>query len=88
MKEFVSGPPRYHLAIKGVREQFVVLEKSSGHWDGFSRPLPLNTRITVQKIIFLIKVLKCVAVYCSVLQCVAECCKTDSRCVAVCCSVL
>ena len=29
-KEFVSGPPRYHLAIKGVREQFVVLEQSSG----------------------------------------------------------
>jgi len=26
MREFVSGPPRYHLAIKGVREQFVVLE--------------------------------------------------------------
>ena len=25
MREFVSGPPRYHLAIKGVREQFVVL---------------------------------------------------------------
>ena len=30
MKEFVSGPPRYHLAIKGVREQLVVLEQSSG----------------------------------------------------------
>ena len=30
MREFVSGPPRYHLAIKGVREQFVVLEQSSG----------------------------------------------------------
>jgi len=27
MREFVSGSPRYHLAIKGVREQFVVLEK-------------------------------------------------------------
>ena len=26
MREFVSGPPRYHLAIKGIREQFVVLE--------------------------------------------------------------
>jgi len=25
MREFVSGPPRYHLAIKGVREQFVIL---------------------------------------------------------------
>jgi len=24
MKEFVSGPSRYHLVIKGVREQFVV----------------------------------------------------------------
>jgi hypothetical protein len=30
MKEFVSGPPRYHLAVKGVREHFVVLEQSSG----------------------------------------------------------
>ena len=30
MREFVSGSPRYHLAIKGVREQFVVLEQSSG----------------------------------------------------------
>jgi len=27
MREFVSGSPRYHLAIKGVREQFVVLEQ-------------------------------------------------------------
>jgi len=25
MREFVSGPPRYHLAIKGVREQRVSL---------------------------------------------------------------
>jgi len=30
MREFVSGPPRYHLAIRGIREQFVVLEQSSG----------------------------------------------------------
>jgi len=30
MREFVSGPPRYHLALKGIREQFVVLESSSG----------------------------------------------------------
>jgi len=30
MREFVSGPPRYHLAIKGIREQFVVLKQSSG----------------------------------------------------------
>ena len=30
MREFVSGPPRYHLAIKGVREQFVVVEQNSG----------------------------------------------------------
>jgi len=30
MREFMSGSPRYHLAIKGVREQFVVLEQSSG----------------------------------------------------------
>jgi len=30
MREFVSGWPRYRLAIKGVREQFVVLEQSSG----------------------------------------------------------
>ena len=30
MREFVSRSPRYHLAIKGVREQFVVLEQSSG----------------------------------------------------------
>jgi len=28
--KFVSGPPRYHLAIKGVREQFVVVEQNSG----------------------------------------------------------
>ena len=30
MREFVSGPPRYHLVIKGVREQFVVVEQNSG----------------------------------------------------------
>jgi len=30
IKEFVNGPPRYHVAIEGVREQFVVLEQSSG----------------------------------------------------------
>ena len=30
MREFVGGPPRYHLAIKGVREQFVVVEQNSG----------------------------------------------------------
>ena len=31
MREFVSGPPRYHLAIKGVREQFMVgVEQNSG----------------------------------------------------------
>ena len=30
MRQFVSGPPRYHLAIKGVREQFVVVEQNSG----------------------------------------------------------
>jgi len=29
MREFVSGPSRYHLGIKGIREQFVVSEKSS-----------------------------------------------------------
>jgi len=28
MREFVSGPPRYHLAIKGVREQFVILDQN------------------------------------------------------------
>ena len=28
VREFVSGPPRYHLAIKEVRAQFVVLETS------------------------------------------------------------
>jgi len=27
MREFVRGPPRYHLAIRGIREQFVVLEQ-------------------------------------------------------------
>ena len=27
-REFVNGPPRYYLAIKGVRKQFVVLETS------------------------------------------------------------
>jgi len=30
LREFVSGPPRYHLAIKGVREQFVIVEQNSG----------------------------------------------------------
>jgi len=30
MREFVSGPPRYHLTIRGIREQFVVLEQISG----------------------------------------------------------
>ena len=25
MREFVSGPPGYRLAIRGIREQFVVL---------------------------------------------------------------
>ena len=30
LREFVSGPPRYHLAIKGVREQFVIIEQNSG----------------------------------------------------------
>jgi len=24
----VDGPPRYHLAIKGVREQFVILDQN------------------------------------------------------------
>jgi len=28
MREFVSGPPRYHLVIKGVREQFVILNQN------------------------------------------------------------
>jgi len=28
MREFVSGPPRYHLAIKGVREEFVILDQN------------------------------------------------------------
>ena len=27
MREFVSGPPRYRLAIKGVRELFVILDQ-------------------------------------------------------------
>jgi len=27
MREFVSGPPRYHLTIKGVREQLLVVEQ-------------------------------------------------------------
>jgi len=30
MREFVSGPPRYHLPIMGICEHFVVLEQSSG----------------------------------------------------------
>ena len=30
MREFVSGPPGYHLALKGVFEQFVVVEQNSG----------------------------------------------------------
>ena len=30
LREFVSGPPRYHLAIKRVREQFVIVEQNSG----------------------------------------------------------
>ena len=29
MRDFVSGPPKYHLTIKGIHEQFVVLEQSS-----------------------------------------------------------
>ena len=29
MREIASGPPRYHLGIKGVREQFVVVEQNS-----------------------------------------------------------
>jgi len=28
IREFVSGPPRCHLAIKGVREQFVILDQN------------------------------------------------------------
>jgi len=28
MREFVSRPPRYHLALKGVREQFVILNQN------------------------------------------------------------
>ena len=28
LREFVSGPPRYHLAIEGVREQFVIVEQN------------------------------------------------------------
>jgi len=31
MREFVSGQLRYHLATKGIRDQFVALENSSGH---------------------------------------------------------
>jgi len=30
IREFVIGPPRYNLAIRGIREQFMVLEQSSG----------------------------------------------------------
>jgi len=30
IREFVSGWPRYHFDIKGLHEQFVVLEQSSG----------------------------------------------------------
>jgi len=28
IRDFMSGPPRYHLAIKGVREQFVILDQN------------------------------------------------------------
>jgi len=28
MREVVSGPPRYHLVIKEVREQFVILDQN------------------------------------------------------------
>jgi len=28
MREFVSGPPKYHLAIKGVREELVILDQN------------------------------------------------------------
>ena len=28
MREFASGPPKCHLAIKGVREQFVSLDQN------------------------------------------------------------
>jgi len=30
MREFVGRPPRYHLVIRGIREQFVVEQRSSG----------------------------------------------------------
>jgi len=33
IRKFVCRPPRYHLAIKGVCEQFVVLGQSSGPLD-------------------------------------------------------
>ena len=36
IRKFVCRPPRYHLAIKGVCEQFVVLGQSSGPLDADS----------------------------------------------------
>jgi len=38
MKKFVSEPPGCHLAIKKVREQYVVLEHSSGIRIRFAEP--------------------------------------------------
>jgi len=37
IRESVNGSPRYHLLIKGVREQFVHLEQSSGLENKVSR---------------------------------------------------
>ena len=57
MREFVSGPPRYHLAIKGVREQFVAVEQNSGPLNfriRFLGPLPhIFFRSTFERILFL-----------------------------------
>ena len=56
MREFVSGPPRHHLAIKGVREQFVVVEQNSGPYNfriRFLGPLlHIFFRSTVERILF------------------------------------
>ena len=53
MREFVCGPPRYHLAIKGLRKKFVVLLQSSGlFYDRGFRTFHRTREMPFLKIVF------------------------------------
>ena len=57
MREFVSGPPRYHLAIKGVREQFVILDQNGV---SYVSPVYVGNTLHLQKEVCYISKKSCI----------------------------